>query len=259
MKNLTLVIIALMLVNINGNSQNEQISFIFQTKTNFLKSTFELLKDGDKIVWMELQNPELVEEIPNYVENKNYEKKILLKDLKQLKIYSDYSVFQNKFYVQDSMNLFKWELNDSTQTILGYSCKGATTTFRGRKYIAYYTSEIPLFDGPWKFQGLPGMILKVSNIEDGEDYSFKCVNITKKEGDISQVWNKYFVKNKRKNFVSWNEFESSVNQYVKKYIKSIQSEADSEGDTGYKTTIKASNYLEIFHKELQTNGLTFEY
>jgi len=41
---------------------------------------------------------------------------------------------------------------------LGYLCHKATTRFRGRDYIAWYTEEIPFPYGPFKFGGLPGLI-----------------------------------------------------------------------------------------------------
>ena len=43
-------------------------------------------------------------------------------------------------------------------TILGYPCHKATTHFRGRDYVAWYTEEIPYPYGPYKFGGLPGLI-----------------------------------------------------------------------------------------------------
>lgn len=54
-----------------------------------------------------------------------------------------------------------WELTDGERTILGYACRRAACTFRGRSYEAWYTPEIAVSCGPWKFGGLPGLILAV--------------------------------------------------------------------------------------------------
>lgn len=54
----------------------------------------------------------------------------------------------------------KWEYIDSTKTIGGFICKLATTEFRGRKYYAWYTKEIPTNFGPWKLTNLNGLILQ---------------------------------------------------------------------------------------------------
>ena len=49
----------------------------------------------------------------------------------------------------------QWEITDSTATILGYDCIMAICDFRGRRWTAWFTPEIPLHDGPWKLCGLP--------------------------------------------------------------------------------------------------------
>lgn len=54
----------------------------------------------------------------------------------------------------------EWTMEDSTKQVLGYTCQKAECDFRGRHYIAWFTPGIPLSDGPWKFNGLPGLILE---------------------------------------------------------------------------------------------------
>lgn len=70
-----------------------------------------------------------------------------------------------------------WTLESDTLIVCGYTCKKAITTYFGRNYTAWYTPEIPISEGPWKFFGLPGLILKVE--DDREHYSFECISIEK--------------------------------------------------------------------------------
>ncbi len=66
----------------------------------------------------------------------------------------------------DSVPALDWVFrNEETDTIIGYECRKATTEFASRQYTAWFTPEIPLPFGPYKFGSLPGLILK---IEDGE-------------------------------------------------------------------------------------------
>lgn len=66
----------------------------------------------------------------------------------------------------DTVPPLKWKfVVDTTQTILGYECHLAETDFMGRNYSAWYTAELPLPYGPYKFGGLPGLIV---HIEDAE-------------------------------------------------------------------------------------------
>lgn len=67
-------------------------------------------------------------------------------------------------YEEDSPKL-QWTITESTRQIGGYRCQLAKTSFRGREYRAWFTEEIPISSGPWKFQGLPGLILQVEDSE----------------------------------------------------------------------------------------------
>ena len=66
---------------------------------------------------------------------------------------------------------FKWQLQaDTPRIIKGYKCQKATTRYGGRNYVAWYTTAIPLADGPYKFKGLPGLILEI--YDTNKDYIF---------------------------------------------------------------------------------------
>jgi GLPGLI family protein len=75
--------------------------------------------------------------------------------------------WMSPYISQESIPLLDWQLHSETKAILDKPCKKATTTFRGRKYTAWYTTLIPVNAGPWKLQGLPGTILEVQS-EDGQ-------------------------------------------------------------------------------------------
>lgn len=75
----------------------------------------------------------------------------------------------------------KWKILSKSKTILGYTCQCATVTFRGRDYEAWFTADIPLSYGPWKFQGLPGLILEVSDSKN--EYRFTANGIQHVKGE----------------------------------------------------------------------------
>ena len=75
-----------------------------------------------------------------------------------------------------------WQIGNETKTIVGYQCQKATCSFRGRNYTAWFAVDIPLSYGPWKFCGLPGLILKVQ--EDAKEYVFECVGIEQQKRPI---------------------------------------------------------------------------
>lgn len=76
---------------------------------------------------------------------------------------------------------FEWKLIDETKPIGNFSCQKAETHFRGRKYTAWYTRSIPLPYGPWKFHGLPGLILEVTDEKEEVKFVSTEVKIPLKE------------------------------------------------------------------------------
>lgn len=61
---------------------------------------------------------------------------------------------------EDPFN-WNWKLHQDTKKIGDFTCQKATIRFRGRNYIAWFTNQIPVPFGPWKFKGLSGLILEV--------------------------------------------------------------------------------------------------
>lgn len=53
---------------------------------------------------------------------------------------------------------------NTTAELFGYTCNKATTKFAGREYIAWYSLDIPIPYGPYKFYGLPGLIVKLEEV-----------------------------------------------------------------------------------------------
>ena len=71
------------------------------------------------------------------------------------------SVFGSKYIVEEDVPEIEWEVKeDSVQTIIGYECHKAVTKFRGREWTVWYAEDIPVSLGPWKFGGLPGIVLQ---------------------------------------------------------------------------------------------------
>ncbi len=69
----------------------------------------------------------------------------------------------------------QWMVCDEYRSINDYPCQKATTSYMGRDYMAWFTPDIPLSEGPWKFYGLPGIILEVS--DSLGHYVFTCIEI----------------------------------------------------------------------------------
>ena len=73
-------------------------------------------------------------------------------------------------YTYEEDRKMDWKILPETVKIGEYEAQKAETTFAGRKWYAWFTQDIPFQDGPYKFKGLPGLIIKVEDAKG--DYSF---------------------------------------------------------------------------------------
>lgn len=80
----------------------------------------------------------------------------------------------------------EWELINENKILGSFNALKAITSFRGRNYTAWYTQDVKVDVGPWKFQGLPGLILQVTDEEEGVMFNFSSATIpyTHTEGDF---------------------------------------------------------------------------
>ena len=91
---------------------------------------------------------------------------------------SNFGASELYFYQEESIHI-PWEIKEDTISVLGYLCTKANCDFGGRIYTAWFTQDIPINEGPYKFYGLPGMILK---IEDSEKlFQFEAIGLEKLE------------------------------------------------------------------------------
>lgn len=92
-------------------------------------------------------------------------------------------------YYTEPTGMQKWTVGTETQLILGHKCQKATCNWRGRNFVAWFASDIPVRLGPWKFNGLPGLILKVYDTEKlyvYEAVSLRSGNFPIKKRDYSE-------------------------------------------------------------------------
>lgn len=82
----------------------------------------------------------------------------------------------------EDLLLQNWTFNMDTCQVLGYMCQKADILFRGREYEIFFAQEIPLNDGPFKFYGLPGLIMKIKS-KDGL-FRFEAIGLQKINDEI---------------------------------------------------------------------------
>lgn len=85
---------------------------------------------------------------------------------------------------------WNWQLESDTMSMANHILKKATTHFKGRDYIAWYSEDIPISDGPYKFSGLPGLIFKIYDSQ--QQFTFELLNYSSlaKEKQINLAYDK---------------------------------------------------------------------
>ena len=87
----------------------------------------------------------------------------IFRDLQKRKLTNHHQLYGSKkqiFEYEEDFPQFEWQLSADTITIQGYVCQKAEAEFRGRRWTVWFTPEIPIDGGLWKFNGLPGLILR---------------------------------------------------------------------------------------------------
>lgn len=85
--------------------------------------------------------------------------------------YSLFSIDLNgkKLIVKDSIKALDWTLTKEKDKILGYEVKKAIYHKEKTTIEAWYAPKLDFRNGPAKFYGLPGIILKVVQILDTKE------------------------------------------------------------------------------------------
>ena len=88
---------------------------------------------------------------------------IVLTDFSTKQVKAVKQVYEQKFFVQDSLRVLDWKEKSEIRTIANYKCHKAVGKICDSVYvIAFYTEDIPAGSGPEMFGGLPGMIMELA-------------------------------------------------------------------------------------------------
>ena len=144
------------------------------------------------------------------------------------------------FRYEEELDVFSWELHPDTDTIAGQFVQKATTDYGGRSWIAWFSPDIPYSDGPYKFNGLPGLIVKVYDAQ--EHYVFELQTLEKPEkGLMIKLIEKDFVDvSKQEFFKAKDSFYGNIISRAKEAGLSSESQ-----QTAARNVSEKNNPIEI--------------
>jgi len=168
-----IIIVMLLFLCIGAYAQNQRFSYDYKFVSDSTakdKSEAELMyldvsKKGSKFY-----NPDKVQ----YVVEKSYP---------DYKIYFFNRLDMDEYKISDNRKL-DWKILSDKEKIGEFNAQKATVKFAGRQWTAWFTTDIPFQDGPYKFSGLPGLIVKIEDKTNSHSFILKEVKNLKPD----EVW-----------------------------------------------------------------------
>lgn len=108
------------------------------------------------------------------------ERKMLTKDV----------VMVNEYLIESPLPAIDWKISTDTATFGGLHCQKATGHFRGRDYIVWFCPDLPVHTGPWKLNGLPGVIVDAHDTKNEVVFAFDGVEKTAPSLKIQSIADK---------------------------------------------------------------------
>ncbi len=226
------LIISYLFCTFSINAQNVKVEYNFKFIDSNEDYSSELFLENDKSLFL-INETNLDSDLKeNYNENGDYI--IIRKDKKYLnrRIIKNFSTDTLLFYttlkktkkeytiIKEKIEKLKWKLsNDSIKKVIDYVCKKATVSFRGKNYEVWYAPEIQFSDGPWKFWGLPGLILEVKST----DNSFSIVATSLKNNFSYHIETQIL-----NDTISWNDYTNLVKEQLENEKKFFETSVSTQ-------------------------------
>lgn len=153
-------------------------------------------------------------------------------------------------YVKEEIPKINWELTNETKEIGNFSCRKAVGHFRGREYTAWYTRDIPVPYGPWKLQGLPGLILEAYDTNKEVYFYFKSIEYPYNTSSIHKIT---FIEIpdpsvENKQWITFADFKRKTVESFKRGVENFRMISEQKNITVLedKKPLMKNAYLEVF-------------
>lgn len=154
------------------------------------------------------------------------------KDAQTNELFSRNFYMAKECYIKEDIPHFKWEM-DGEIDYNGKKYNVAKSSFRGVNWILYFDSTSKFNVAPWKFYGLPGLVVYAKSSDNYFIYELQEYNI---DPDNIILKNPF----EKEKMISWDNYKKNYKDYLKKLLKRM----DANDEDGNKGSIKINNVIE---------------
>ena len=179
------------------------------------------------------------------------------------KVVKDYPDFKTYLLVQLSSDEYKvleekplnWKISEDKQTIGKYQAQKATTNFGGREWTAWFTTDLPFQDGPFKFSGLPGLIVKLEDKDGTHKFLLNGNQILPDAKEEEQKGGMFFKMSGNTIVVNHDQFIKAYKNYIADPSRSYRQMMSGSSDSNVRvvTATARMNGKEMTQKDITNN------
>ena len=136
------------------------------------------------------------------------------------KIYPEYKTYLHKRLSMDAYKVeedrkINWKISSEKEKVGEWNVQKAEADFAGRHWVAWFSTEIPIQDGPYKFHGLPGMIVKIEDKTGSHKLELKGIKNISENLDIN-------IFNAKEIAINSKQFQKVIKEYENDPTKGIK-------------------------------------
>ena len=136
--------------------------------------------------------------------------------------FSQYDLLENTVLQLQTNDTQKWNLSQEKKNVKNLSLQKAITTWGGRNWTAWFAEEIPFQEGPYKFHGLPGLIVEI--YDDKKNYHFELVRSEK----IKEEENQFIEMSEKMGIpITWEKYKTAKLKYYESPVNFIKNSAEN--------------------------------
>lgn len=136
------------------------------------------------------------------------------------KKYPEYQTFlhtklmTDSYKIEDAQNQ-NWKILPKKEKIGEWETQKAELDFGGRQWTAWFAEAIPIQDGPYKFKGLPGLIVKIEDKTGSHKMELKGIRNISEMPEVDVFKQKEIV-------ITQKQYQKLLSDYEKDPTKSLK-------------------------------------